>query len=72
MATCIARELLNEGNVVVYRTASQLMDDIKEIRFKDNKAVEGFTHQREETVILKPAQVMVIDFNLDKGGIVLL
>ncbi len=42
------------------------------VRFKDNKAVEGFTHQREETVILKPAQVMVIDFNLDKGGIVLL
>ena len=37
LATCIARELLYEGNVVVYRTASQLMDDIKEIRFKDNK-----------------------------------
>ena len=32
--------------------------------------MEGFTHQREETVILKPAQVMVIDFNPDKGGIV--
>ncbi len=42
------------------------------VRFKDNKAVEGFTHEREETVVLKSGQVMVIDFNPDKGGIVLL
>ncbi|MGL4434435.1 MAG: hypothetical protein ACRC2X_15930 [Giesbergeria sp.] len=42
------------------------------VRFKDNKAVEGFTHELEETVTLKPAQVMVIDFNSDKGGLVLL
>src|SRR5574343_1037525 len=32
------------------------------VRFKDNKAVEGFTHEREETVVLKSGQVMVIDF----------
>ncbi|HQR02731.1 MAG: hypothetical protein JSR19_13720 [Proteobacteria bacterium] len=42
------------------------------VRINDNKAVAGFTAQREATVTLVPAQVMVIDFNPDKGGIVLL
>ncbi len=42
------------------------------IRFKDNQSATGFTDEREQTVTLKPAQVMVIDFNPDKGGIVLL
>lgn len=41
------------------------------VRFSDNKAQEGFTAQREETVNLQNAQVLVIDYNADKGGIVL-
>lgn len=40
LASCIARELLNEGNLVVYRTSAQLMDDIKDIKFRDNKELE--------------------------------
>lgn len=39
LATCIARELLKKGYVVVYRTAAQLIEDIKEIRFKENDDV---------------------------------
>jgi len=41
------------------------------VRMKDNKTVEGFTHQREDTITLKPAQVLVIDFNAEQGGIIL-
>lgn len=41
------------------------------VRFKDKQTAPDFTHKYEETVILKPAQVMVIDFSQDKGGIVL-
>lgn len=41
------------------------------VRFKDDQKAEGFTSKREETITLKPAQVLVIDFNPDKGGIVL-
>ncbi|HTN67741.1 MAG TPA: hypothetical protein VL051_16345 [Burkholderiaceae bacterium] len=42
------------------------------VRFKDNQSAAGFTDQREQTMALKPGQIMVIDFNRDKGGIVLL
>ena len=41
------------------------------VRFKDNQKAEGFTSQVQETVTLKPAQVLVIDYSTDKGGIVL-
>jgi len=41
------------------------------VRFKDNQKAEAFTSKLEETVTLAPAQVLVIDFSADKGGIVL-
>lgn len=41
------------------------------VRLKDNKAADGFTHQHESTVVLKPAQVLVIDFSAERGGIIL-
>lgn len=41
------------------------------VRFKDNQKSEQFTSQIDETVTLKPAQVLVIDYSTDKGGIVL-
>lgn len=39
------------------------------VRLRDTKATAGFNHQREATVVLKPAQVLVIDFDGDKGEI---
>lgn len=41
------------------------------VRFKDNQKAEGYTSQINETITLKPAQVLVIDYSPDKGGIVL-
>lgn len=40
------------------------------VRLKD-KVGNAFTHTREATVTLKPAQVLVIDFDAEKGGITL-
>lgn len=39
------------------------------VRFNDDARRPGFTHQREVTVKLAPAQVLVIDFDAEKGGI---
>ncbi|MHA7598757.1 hypothetical protein [Alicycliphilus denitrificans] len=41
------------------------------VRLKDSQSASAQTHQLEQTVNLQPAQVLVIDFNPDKGGIVL-
>jgi hypothetical protein len=41
------------------------------VRLKDNAGAAAFTHTREATVTLKPAQVLVIDFDPQKGGITL-
>lgn len=40
------------------------------VRFKDKMSASEFTQQREETIALKPAQVLVIDYSAEKGGIV--
>jgi hypothetical protein len=39
------------------------------VRLKDDVRAPGFTHQREAVVTLAPAQVLVIDFDAEKGGI---
>lgn len=39
------------------------------VRMNDNVREPGFKYVKEDTVTLKPAQVLVIDFNPDKGGL---
>ncbi len=39
------------------------------VRLNDDARRPGFTHQREVTLKLAPAQVLVIDFDAEKGGI---
>ena len=41
------------------------------VRLKDSAGGSGFDYTREATVTLKPTQVLVIDFDADKGGIAL-
>ena len=41
------------------------------VRLNDDARRPGFTYQREATVKLAPAQVLVIDFDAEKGGITL-
>jgi hypothetical protein len=39
------------------------------VKMNDNLINPGFNFVKEEQITLKPAQVMVIDFNPDKGGL---
>jgi hypothetical protein len=39
------------------------------VRMNDNLVKPGFNFVKEEQINLKPGQVMVIDFNPDKGGL---
>lgn len=41
------------------------------VRLKDSAGPVGFDYQREQTVTLAPAQILVIDFDAEKGGITL-
>ena len=41
------------------------------VRMNDDARRPGFTYQREATVRLAPTQVLVIDFDAEKGGITL-
>jgi len=41
------------------------------VRLKDSAAGSGFDYQREQSVWLAPAQILVIDFDAGKGGITL-
>lgn len=39
------------------------------VKMNDNLVNPGFNHVKEAQVTLKPAQVLVVDFNPDKGGL---
>lgn len=39
------------------------------VRMQDDLTQEGWRFVKEEEITLKPAQVLVIDFNPDKGGL---
>ncbi|MBK6862917.1 MAG: hypothetical protein IPG91_04760 [Ideonella sp.] len=41
------------------------------VRLKDSAGASGFDYQREQQVTLAPAQILVIDFDAEKGGITL-
>ena len=41
------------------------------VRLKDDVRSAGFNHERQATITLKPAQILVIDFEPSKGGITL-
>ncbi|MFN0315175.1 MAG: hypothetical protein ACKVQA_09070 [Burkholderiales bacterium] len=41
------------------------------VRMNDSVRERGFNYTREEQVSLRPGQILVVDFNAEKGGIVL-
>ncbi|WP_040214710.1 DnaA ATPase domain-containing protein, partial [Clostridium polynesiense] len=52
LSHCIAKELLDSGNLVVYRTSEDLMKNLKDIRFNNN-------HELEELLI--NCDLLIID-----------
>jgi hypothetical protein len=41
------------------------------VQVNDDARVQGFTHQHEARVQVRPGQVLLIDFVADKGGVVI-
>jgi hypothetical protein len=41
------------------------------VKFNDNVRAAGYTQVREERIELRPGQVLVVDFNPQKGGILI-
>ncbi len=64
--------LSHDGASAVYhRIAVPAGEHRIAVRLKDSASARAFTHTRDATLTLKPAQVLVIDFDQEKGGITL-
>ena len=65
-----ATGLSKDGISTLYRRVELPSGDHQiAVRMNDNIHQPGFQHVKEDKVTLKPAQVLVIDFNPDKGGL---
>lgn len=64
--------IARDGNSAIYRRLSVRAGEHRlAVRLKDSPGTGAFDHQRTATVTLAPAQVLVIDFNAEQGGITL-
>lgn len=62
--------LARDGAATVYRRFPVRAGEHRlAVRLNDNARVEGFNFSREDTLKLQPAQVLVIDFSAEKGGV---
>lgn len=65
--------LSKDGASTVYQRLELLAGEHRlAVRLKDSAGGSGFDYSREDSVTLKPGQVLVIDFNAEKGGITLI
>lgn len=64
--------LSKDGASAVYHRIQTLSGTHRlAVRMKDNASSNNFDYMRDEVIQLKPGQVLVIDFNQEKGGITL-
>lgn len=64
--------LSKDGPSAVYRRIETLAGEHRlAVRLKDSAGERDFDYTRDELIHLKPGHVLVIDFNLEKGGITL-
>ena len=62
LSYCIAKELLDDGFLVVYRTVDELMNNLKEIRFENNKDLENFLLNCDLLIIDDLGSEQITDF----------
>jgi DNA replication protein DnaC len=60
---CIAKELLDKGNFVVYRTADELIQNLKAIRFENNTTLEDLLIDCDLLVIDDLGTEQINDFS---------
>ncbi|HJW56119.1 MAG TPA: hypothetical protein VJ577_12660 [Burkholderiaceae bacterium] len=64
--------LSHDGASTVYRRFPlQSGEHRLAVRMNDSKKISGFNFERSEVVQLHPAQVLVIDFNQQQGGVII-
>ncbi|HJV79632.1 hypothetical protein [Noviherbaspirillum sp.] len=67
-----ASGLSHDGASSVYRRFTTPAGEHRiTVRLNDSVRVKGFNYQRSEVVQLHPAQVLVIDFNHEQGGVII-
>lgn len=64
--------LRRDGASAVYRRLTVPAGErLIAVRLHDDVRHDGFTHSLQRRVVLSPAQVLVIDFDAERGGIIL-
>ncbi len=70
-ATLLPRGIHRDGRASVYQRLSVPAGDIDvKVRLKDDARIEGYQYQRTQRVKLAPADVLVIDFDAERGDFV--
>lgn len=63
LSNCIAKELLDRGHLVVYRTAESLIKDLKLIRFENNNELEDLIINCDLLIIDDLGSEQITDFS---------
>ena len=63
MTHCIAKELLDKGYLVVYRTAEDLISDLKTIRYRDDKTLKDLVFNCDLLIIDDLGSENITDFS---------
>lgn len=63
LSHCIAKNLLSRGFLVIYKTAKELFDDLKEIRFSNNKSLESLLMNCDLLIIDDLGTEQITDFS---------
>lgn len=62
--------LSDDGAASVYRRVEAPAGEHRiDVRLRDSARTAGFDHERSATLMLQPAQVLVIDFDAERGGV---
>jgi DNA replication protein DnaC len=63
LSNCISKELLDRGFLVVYRTSEDLIEDLKNIRFKNDTNLEDFLMNCDLLIIDDLGSEQITDFS---------
>lgn len=63
MSDCIAKELLDRGHLVVYRTSDELIQNLKEIKYENNSSLEDLIYNCDLLIIDDLGSESLTDFS---------
>ena len=66
LSQCIAKDLLDKGFLVVYRTIDEILSDLKEIKFKNNFDIESLLLNCDLLIIDDLGTEQVTDFTISE------